>query len=93
MPKPVSGPEQWWLYVLLCKGDKLYIGIAKDVDARFQVHLAGKGSFFTRLNKPVRVLARAECQSKSAALKAEYALKQLKTEEKWLWLRAAAADS
>ena len=87
-----SAPDPWWLYVLLCRGDRLYVGIAKDVEARFQLHATGKGAFFTRLNKPVRVLARVLHPSKSAALKAEYALKQRKLEEKWQWIAAATSN-
>ena len=77
----------WWLYVLLCQSDKLYVGIAKDVEARLALHFSGRGAFYTKLNRPVRILAREWYPSQSAALKAEYALKQRKTEEKWAWTR------
>ena len=75
----------WWLYLLLCKGDRLYVGIARDPDARLAVHQTGRGAFYTRLNRPVRILAREWHPTQSAALKAEYALKQRKPEEKWSW--------
>ena len=54
--KKVSNAEldPWWLYVLECRGGVLYTGIAKDVDARFEVHVKGAGAIFTRLNPPVR---------------------------------------
>ena len=82
-----SESEGWWLYVLLCEGDKLYAGIVKDVDARLAVHGSGRGAFYTRLNKPLRILAREWHPTQSAALKAEYALKQRKTDGKWAWIR------
>ncbi len=81
--------DSWWVYVLLCASDRLYVGIAKDVDARFTVHAAGKGAFYTRLNTPVRVLARRQYESRSAALKAEYALKQLSKSQKLAWVANA----
>jgi putative endonuclease len=75
------------VYLLLCEGNKLYAGIARDPDARLAMHRARRGAFYTRLNRPVRILAREWHPSRSAALKAEYALKQCRTEEKWAWTR------
>lgn len=77
--------EGWWLYVLLCERDRLYVGIARDPDARLAVHRSGRGAMYTRLNRPVRILAREWHPTQSAALKAEYALKQRKTGDKWSW--------
>jgi len=84
--KPVV--EDWWLYVLLCANECLYVGIARDVDARFAAHCAGNGAIYTRLNAPVRVLARQRQPSRSAALKAEYALKQRTRRQKLAWVAA-----
>ena len=93
--KPASrGPvtsvsmETWWLYVLECRGGALYAGIAKDVDARFGMHVGGKGAKFTQMNRPVRILGRVALASRSEALRAEYALKQLSRAEKLRWCDA-----
>lgn len=75
----------WWLYVLECRGGVLYTGIAKDVDARFAAHANGTGASFTRLNPPVRVLAKAPLPTRGEALRAEYALKQVARNEKLRW--------
>ena len=83
--------DAWWLYVLLCANDRLYVGIAKDVDARFAIHCSGKGALYTRLIAPVRILARQVHSSRGAALRAEYALKQLSKEHKLSWVAAVAA--
>ena len=77
--------ETWWLYVLECQGGILYTGIAKDVDARFAAHLNGTGAIFTRLNPPLRILARLTMPTKSAALRAEYAFKQASRADKLRW--------
>lgn len=90
MPRLSGKREGWWLYVLLCEGDKLYVGIARDVDARLAVHCSGRGAFYTRLNRPVRILAREWHPSQSAALKAEYAMKRRNRTEKWAWTRELA---
>jgi putative endonuclease len=78
----------WWLYVLECRGGILYTGIAKDVEARFGLHLKGTGAKFTRLNPPVRIVARACLSSRSEALRAEHALKRLPRAEKLRWCDA-----
>lgn len=78
----------WWLYVLECRGGILYTGIAKDVEARFELHLKGAGAKFTRLNRPVRILARTCLATRSEALRAEHALKRLPRVEKLRWCDA-----
>lgn len=37
----------WHLCLLDCTGGGVYVGIAKDVDARFAGHLAGRGALET----------------------------------------------
>jgi predicted GIY-YIG superfamily endonuclease len=85
-----ASQDLWWVYVLLCANERLYVGIARDVDARFAVHIAGKGAFYTRLNVPLRILARESHPSRGAALRAEYALKQLPKKQKLQWVTAIA---
>ncbi len=80
--------DTWWLYVLECRGKVLYTGIAKDVDARFEAHLNGTGAMFTRLNRPLRILGKASLKTRSAALRAEYALKQVSRADKLRWCAA-----
>ena len=80
-------PDAWWLYVLECEGDVLYTGIARDVDARFADHVAGKGAAFTRSHAPLRVVAKLALATRSEALRAEYAFKQIPRAEKLRWCR------
>lgn len=77
----------WWVYLLACKGGRTYAGIAIDVGARFLAHREGKGAKFTRANKPLKILGAQSFPSRSEALKAEYALKQLERPDKLLWAR------
>ena len=74
--------KTWFLYLLECANGTYYAGITTDVAARFAVHRQGKGARYTRANPPVRVLAQAEYPDRSAASKAEWALKQLPRDEK-----------
>ena len=72
-----AGRERWFVYVLRCRGDRLYCGIAKDVDARYAEHVAGKGAKFTRAFQPWSIVATRAFASRSQALKAEAAFKAL----------------
>ena len=67
----------WFLYLLECRDGSYYAGISTDVDARFAAHQAGKGARYTRAHPPLRLLARFEYPDRSAASRAEHAIKQL----------------
>ncbi|HUP92507.1 MAG TPA: GIY-YIG nuclease family protein [Solimonas sp.] len=81
MPKQ----QRWFVYMLECRGGLIYTGIALDVARRFELHCARRGAAFTRINPPLRVLAAKACRGRPAALRAEYALKQLTREAKLEW--------
>ena len=46
----------WYLYVLECEDGCYYVGTTKSVTSRFQEHQSGKGSNFTKIHKPIRVV-------------------------------------
>jgi putative endonuclease len=75
----------WWVYLLACADGRTYAGVALDVDARFAAHAAGKAAKFTRANPPLKVLGAQAFATKSEALRAEHALKQLKRAAKLAW--------
>lgn len=83
----MSEDQRWWLYLLLCADGRTYVGIAVDVQKRFQLHETGKGAKFTRANRPVRVLGAQAFESRSAASKAEAALKKLDRDARLRWAR------
>jgi len=68
--------EPWVLYLLECAGERLYAGITNNLAARFAAHRAGRGARFTKAFAPLRVVAASQLPSRSAALKAEHALKR-----------------
>ena len=74
--------KPWFLYLLECSNGSFYAGITTDLAARFLAHQQGKGARYTRANPPIRILAQAEYEDRSAASKAEWALKQLPRDEK-----------
>lgn len=69
--------SSWSVYLLLCTGNVIYTGITNNVTRRYQQHCDGKGAKFTRSRPPLQLLCHAIVGDKSAALKLEYAIKQL----------------
>lgn len=98
MPDPASPPQDeptppiWFLYLIECRDGSYYAGISTDVDRRFAEHVAGTGARYTRSHPPARLLGAVPCGSRSAALKAEIALKKLPRERKPGGLAALAGQ-
>lgn len=74
--------KAWFVYMLRCGDGSLYTGIARDVQARLQMHRSGKGAKYTRGRGPLELMYMEECADKSEALKREWAIKALSREEK-----------
>ena len=72
----------WFLYLLECKDGSIYTGITVDVGARYAKHVSGRGARYTRSHPPRCVLAIVEYPDRSAAARAEYAMKCLTASEK-----------
>lgn len=69
--------DLWWVYVLQCRGNRLYTGIARDPHARYQQHVSGKGARFTRAFPPEQLLASRAFATQSEALREEARIKRL----------------
>ena len=78
----------WYVYLIECRDGSVYTGIATDVARRYAEHAAGKGARYTRAHPPLRLLAQFEHPDRSAASRAEHAIKQLSATRK----RALCAD-
>jgi len=84
----MAGPGRediWWVYMITCRGGRIYTGTAKDPEARFRAHREGKGAAFTRANPPVALLRSVPFGSRSEACRAEAALKKMSREAKIAW--------
>ena len=77
----------WWVYVLMCFNGRIYIGMALDVERRFQQHVAGNGALFTRINRPYCIMAAREFSSRRNAAREERALKRAGQSWVRLWCR------
>lgn len=72
----------WYVYILRCGDGTLYTGTTDDVERRLAVHRAGRGAKYTRGRAPLELVYTETCADRSAALRREYAIKQLPREKK-----------
>ncbi|MGY3229995.1 putative endonuclease [Luteibacter sp. HA06] len=80
----------WCVYLIECRNGAWYAGITNDLPARYAAHVAGKGARYTRANPPVRLLGSRAFADRSAASKAEWAVKRLPRARKLAWLQEEA---
>ena len=66
-----------FVYILECADGSLYTGWTKDLDRRVATHNAGRGSRYTRLRLPVRLVYWEEHPDRGTAQRRELALKRL----------------
>lgn len=83
--------KNWFVYVIRCQGDSLYIGITTDPKRRWRQHVSGKGAKYTRMHKAQEMrLFWSNC-TETEARQTEYLLKQMpamKKRELWQDLRS-----
>lgn len=78
----------YYVYILRCKGDRLYTGFTTDVKRRFKEHLSGEGGRFTRSFPPFEIVYCASFDTRSEACREEYRIKQLTKKKKEELIRA-----
>ena len=83
----------WYIYMVRCADDSLYTGIAKDVERRLHEHNHhdSLGARYTRARRPVQLVYQEAADSRSAAAKREYVIKQLNREAKEELIRLTGA--
>lgn len=72
----------WTVYMLRCRDGSLYTGCTDDLDRRLAAHRSGRGAKYTRSRLPVELAYREEAADRSAALRREWAIKQLTRAQK-----------
>lgn len=72
----------WSVYILRCADASLYTGISPDLPRRLAAHNRGDGAAYTRSRRPVELCYTETATDRSAALRREYAIKQLTRAEK-----------
>jgi uncharacterized protein (TIGR02453 family) len=72
----------WTVYLARCADGSLYTGIARDAAQRIAAHNTGRGAAYTRSRRPVALVHTESALDRSAALRREWAIKQLSRREK-----------
>ena len=71
-----------YIYILKCVDNTLYTGYTNNLEKRIKVHNSGKGAKYTKCRLPVELVYFEQYETKSEAMKREYAIKQLTKKEK-----------
>lgn len=76
--------KKHYFYVLHCADNTFYAGYTTDLERRLAEHNSGKGAKYTRLKKrrPAKMIHHETFQTRSDAMKKEYAFKQLTRKQK-----------
>jgi putative endonuclease len=84
----VTMHDGWVLYILKCRGDRLYTGISNDLQGRLRAHREGKGSKFVRAFSPFALAGVVLCKNGTEARKLEISVKKMRRSEKLDFLKA-----
>ncbi|MCC6711187.1 MAG: GIY-YIG nuclease family protein [Candidatus Pacebacteria bacterium] len=74
--------QPWFVYIVHCADQTLYIGISDNLGKRIANHNAGKGAKYTRGRTPVKLVYQEKHPGRSTASKREAELKKLTKQEK-----------
>jgi putative endonuclease len=78
-----SNKKTWYLYIIEAENGFYYTGITNDLKRRFKEHLEGRGGAkFFRTSPPKEIVYTEEYETKSQALKREYAIKKMTRKKK-----------
>jgi putative endonuclease len=86
---PVS--KAWFVYLVRATNGALYCGISDDPQRRFAQHQRGKGARFFHSSPALALVYVERCADKSAALREERGIKQLKKSAKEALVASYAA--
>lgn len=74
---------EYFVYILRCADDTLYVGVTNDIERRVHQHNHAKtGAKYTKMRRPVMLVYSEKCVDKSAACKREWEIKQWSRSEK-----------
>lgn len=81
------------VYILRCGDGSLYTGWTNDLEKRLRAHQSGRGAKYTRSRLPVELVYWEQQESKEAAMRREWELKQLPRAKKLALIAAVGGHS
>ena len=82
----------YFVYMVRCADETIYTGTSTQVEKRIATHNRGKGAKYTRSRLPVTLVYTQCCVDKSAALRREWAIKQLTRVQKLALIAEVGID-
>ena len=82
----------WCVYLLHCRGPRLYTGITNNLDHRLSMHEAGKGSKFVRAFGPFTLAGVIRCENEHEARTLESRIKKMSRAEKLALMKLASPE-
>lgn len=67
--------KPWYVYIVRCRDNSLYTGIALDVKQRIGKHNSGDGAKYTRSRRPVKLVRKEKYATEGLARKREAEIK------------------
>jgi type I restriction enzyme M protein len=86
---PAPRPGVFFVYVIACEDSSYYIGHTDNLPRRWQEHISGKGTDWTKKNRPRYIPHYEEFKSREEAVTRE---KELKTTSGRRWIKKAIAE-
>ncbi len=84
--------HKYSVYIVECSDHTYYTGMAIDVTKRIATHNRGEGAKYTKMRRPVELVAYLGGMTRSEALKLEYRVKQRPKKEKVIYLMGGGDD-
>lgn len=81
-----------WVYILKCADGSLYVGSARDVDARAQQHSLARGDSYVDRRRPVELVWAQECEHIEDAYVLEHKIKGWRREKKFALIEGRYPD-
>lgn len=82
----------YYVYILKCKDKTLYTGITTDVTRRFEEHKSGRGAYYTKWKKVIKIVYSEEQPDRRAALKRESEIKRWTRQKKLILIKGVATE-
>lgn len=71
-----------YTYIVECSDGTFYTGWTNDMEKRLRAHNTGRGAKYTKTRNPVKLVHLEMFETKEAAMRREYEIKQLSRKEK-----------
>ncbi len=81
-----------YVYIIKCADNTYYTGWTTNIEKRIKDHNNGNGAKYTKSRRPVTLMYLETLETKSLALKREYAIKQLTRKQKEELIKLATAN-